>query len=153
MTPVLILVFGMHPAAAVGTDILFASVTNSAGSIVHGFNDTVEWRVVARLAAGSIPVTILTLILFARVGSNTASTNLLVTWLLGIGLCVTAGILTLRTQIETIISTGWSNTTTGKTVAATVLTGARLGYWFPFHRSAPGLDIGCWGCPPCRYYF
>ena len=37
MTPILVLLFGIHPATAVGTDLLFASVTKSVGSAVHGF--------------------------------------------------------------------------------------------------------------------
>ena len=44
MTPLLILLFGIHPTTAVGTDLLYAAVTKSAGSVVHGFNRTVDWR-------------------------------------------------------------------------------------------------------------
>src|SRR5271155_4176594 len=61
MTPVLILLFGIHPAAAVGTDLLHAAATKTAGSIVHGFNRTIDWRVVRRLAAGSVPMTVITI--------------------------------------------------------------------------------------------
>src|SRR5579872_674208 len=61
MTPLLILLFGIHPASAVGTDLLYAAVTKSAGSVVHGFNRTIDWRVVRRLAAGSIPMTVATI--------------------------------------------------------------------------------------------
>ena len=55
MTPVLILLFGIHPATAVGTDLLYAAATKTAGSVVHGFNGTIDWRVVRRLATGSDP--------------------------------------------------------------------------------------------------
>ena len=61
MTPVLILLFGIHPAIAVGTDLLYAAVTKTAGSLVHGFNRTIDWRVVRRLATGSIPMTVVTM--------------------------------------------------------------------------------------------
>ena len=61
MTPLLILLFGIHPATAVGTDLLYAAATKSAGSVVHGLNRTVDWRVVRRLAAGSVPMTIVTI--------------------------------------------------------------------------------------------
>src|ERR1700694_3684002 len=60
MTPLLILLFGIHPAAAVGTDLLHAAATKTAGTIVHGFNRTIDWRVVRRLAAGSVPMTVVT---------------------------------------------------------------------------------------------
>ncbi|PNB52521.1 hypothetical protein C1X73_33095, partial [Pseudomonas sp. FW305-130] len=62
MTPLLVLAFGFHPATAVGTDLLYASATKSVGTVVHGWRGTVDWRVVARLAAGSVPATIVTII-------------------------------------------------------------------------------------------
>ena len=60
MTPLLILLFGIHPATAVGTDLLYAAATKSGGTLVHGLNRNIDWRVVGRLAAGSVPVTALT---------------------------------------------------------------------------------------------
>ena len=57
MTPLLILMFGIHPATAVGTDLLYASATKTVGTAVHGVSRTVDWRVVARLALGSVPMT------------------------------------------------------------------------------------------------
>jgi uncharacterized protein len=36
MTALLILLFGIHPATAVGTDLLYAAATKSAGTLVHG---------------------------------------------------------------------------------------------------------------------
>ena len=57
MTPLLVLVFGMHPATAVGIDLLYASATKSVGTLVHGLGRTVNWRIVGRLATGSVPAT------------------------------------------------------------------------------------------------
>ena len=37
MTPILILLFGIHPATAVGTDLLYAAATKTGGSLVHGW--------------------------------------------------------------------------------------------------------------------
>src|SRR5918912_1434028 len=65
MTPLLILLFGIHPATAVGTDLLYASVTKTAGTAVHGISRTVDWRVVGRLATGSIPMTAITLVILS----------------------------------------------------------------------------------------
>src|ERR1700683_2728538 len=62
MTPILILLFGIHPATAVGTDLLYAAATKTVGSLVHGYNRTVDWRVVRRLATGSVPATALTMV-------------------------------------------------------------------------------------------
>src|SRR5579862_2088960 len=66
MTPLLILMFGIHPAAAVGTDLLFAAVTKTGGSLVHGYARTVDWKIVRRLATGSVPATALCLIVLSR---------------------------------------------------------------------------------------
>ena len=72
MTPILILLFGIHPASAVGTDLLYAAATKTAGSLVHGYNRTVDWRVVRRLATGSVPATALTILALSFVNLNGA---------------------------------------------------------------------------------
>src|SRR6202166_1039381 len=55
MTPLLILVFGIHPATAVGSDLLYAAVTKTGGSLVHGWARSIHWPVVGLLACGSPP--------------------------------------------------------------------------------------------------
>ena len=55
MTPLLVLLFGVHPATAVGIDLLYASATKSVGTLVHGLGRTVNWRIVGCLATGSVP--------------------------------------------------------------------------------------------------
>src|SRR6201989_214367 len=62
MTPILVLLFGIHPATAVGTDLLYASATTTVGTLVHGLNHTVDWAIVGRLASGSVPATVVTLL-------------------------------------------------------------------------------------------
>src|SRR5689334_20970278 len=66
MTPVLILLFGAHPATAVGTDLLYAAVTKTGGTVVHGLSGTVRWPVVARLSMGSIPATAATFLVLSN---------------------------------------------------------------------------------------
>src|ERR1700722_7081219 len=67
MTPLLILLFGVHPATAVGTDLLYASATKTIGTLVHGLNQTVQWRIVTLLAMGSVPTTTaLTLLVISK---------------------------------------------------------------------------------------
>ena len=55
MTPLLISSFGVSPQVAVGTDLLYASITKTAGSWRHHVAHHVEWAIVLRLAAGSLP--------------------------------------------------------------------------------------------------
>src|SRR6266481_1563425 len=70
MTPLLILLFGIHPATAVGTDLLYAAVTKTGGTLVHGAYRTIDWRIVGRLAAGSIPATALTILVLSHLNLN-----------------------------------------------------------------------------------
>jgi len=99
MTPVLILLFGMPPAVAVGTDLLHAAVTKTAGSLVNGFNQTIDWRVVRRLATGSIPMTIATMSVLSALDINSAAARELINAVLTFALIVTAVTLLFRDRI------------------------------------------------------
>lgn len=55
MTPILIFFFGVKPAIAVGTDLLFAAITKGTGVLAVLRQRVIAWRVVAALCAGSIP--------------------------------------------------------------------------------------------------
>lgn len=55
MTPILVLGFGQPPAVAVGTDLLFSASTKLVATASFGFSRRVDWRIVARLALGSVP--------------------------------------------------------------------------------------------------
>src|SRR5580765_2098255 len=96
MTPILILVFGVHPASAVGTDLLYAAATKTGGTVVHGWNRTVDWKVVGKLALGSVPMTALTVLALYYLGVDSKATQSIITKTLGIALLVTAILLFLR---------------------------------------------------------
>ena len=61
MTPILVLLFGIAPAAAVGTDLWFAALTKMVGGTVHQRHGGVDWQVFRRLALGSLPAAAVTL--------------------------------------------------------------------------------------------
>lgn len=69
MTPILVLLFNFHPATAVGTDLLYASVTKTVGTAVHGTRKSVDWHIVGALACGSVPAAIITLYVMSRAGT------------------------------------------------------------------------------------
>jgi uncharacterized protein len=73
MTPLLISTFGVSPQIAVGTDLLYASITKTAGSWRHHVADHVEWPIVFRLAAGSIPAATILLVAMAYMPLNTVA--------------------------------------------------------------------------------
>jgi len=65
MTPMLILLFGHASSTAVGTDLFFASSTKAVGTVVHHKHSSVDWQIVRRLAAGSLPAACVTLLLLS----------------------------------------------------------------------------------------
>src|SRR5437899_9245342 len=99
MTPLLILLFGVPPATAVGTDLLYAATTKTGGSLVHGLARTIDWRVVRRLAAGSMPSTVLTLLVLSHFDIKGAAVSDLITTVLSVALFVTAGLLIFRSTL------------------------------------------------------
>lgn len=90
MTSLLILLFGVHPTTAVGTDLLFAASTKTVGTIVHAAARTVDWMLVTLLAVGSVPATIATLFVLSRFDLKGAAAQHVVTLTLGSVLLVTA---------------------------------------------------------------
>jgi uncharacterized membrane protein YfcA len=70
MTPLLVLLFGIHPATAVGTDLLYAGITKISGSLVHGLHGAINWRVTRLLASGSVPAAAFSLWMLSRFGSG-----------------------------------------------------------------------------------
>jgi len=127
MTPLLILLFGIHPSTAVGTDLLYASATKTGGTTVHGLHRTIEWRVVGRLALGSVPATALTLLVLSLLGIRGAAANQLITVVLSGALVVSAIILVLRKSIVGWYGARLASLDPAHTRRFTVVTGAVLG--------------------------
>lgn len=90
MTPILVLLFNFHPATAVGTDLLYASVTKSVGTVVHGKRKSVDWAIVTALAAGSVPAAVITLYVMSRAGTLKPHATGVLDLLLGIVLVLTS---------------------------------------------------------------
>lgn len=127
MTPLLVLLFGLHPATAVGTDLLFAATTKSVGTGVHGFSGTVGWRITGLLAAGSVPATILTVLVIARIGAASPAMAQLISLVLGVALVVTALAVILRNRIQAFALKHLGEIAPRRQEALTVVTGAALG--------------------------
>jgi uncharacterized protein len=127
MTPLLILLFGIHPATAVGTDLLYAAVTKSAGSVVHGLNRTVDWRIVRRLAAGSVPMTIVTVACLGYFDVKGEGARQLIGGVLAFALLLTAVTLLFRNRIATYYAPRVSALSSTRIAALTVIAGGLLG--------------------------
>ena len=89
MTPLLILVFGQSPTVAVGTDLWFAAITKVAATASFGYSRRIDWRIVGRLALGSIPGAAIAIVGF-YVAHNLQLVNHVISRALGIMLAITA---------------------------------------------------------------
>jgi len=128
MTPLLVLLFGFHPATAVGTDLLYASVTKTCGTAVHHIGHTVEWRVVGWLGAGSLPASLLTLLLISRhLHSSSSAVASLISYVLGYALLLSALSLLFRRHILALAHVLSLHRRPRREATATVLLGALLG--------------------------
>lgn len=129
MTPILVMLFGVAPTTAVGTDLLYASVTKMFGTAVHHQAGTVDWQIVRRLALGSLPAAALTLawMHFSHVGQLRSG---LITFTLGVALVVTALGILFKAQIHSLgtrFRLGDSARFEAMQPAMTVLCGVLLG--------------------------
>jgi uncharacterized protein len=127
MTPLLIILFGIHPATAVGTDLLYAAATKGAGTLVHGIHKTIDWSVVSRLAAGSMPSTALTLLLLSHIDINGSAAHGLITAALSIALAATAAALIFRNRILAFYASRVGELDRKRTIVLTMLVGGVLG--------------------------
>lgn len=130
MTPVLVLLFGVAPATAVGTDLLYAALTKMGGSWVHGRRGTVDWKVVRLLAVGSLPAALCSMILLHYLALDEKHLKSLITSVLSVALLLTAAAMLFKPYLEKIgkrqdglIFELHAHHLTG----ATVMTGAVLG--------------------------
>jgi uncharacterized membrane protein YfcA len=127
MTPILILLFGLHPAAAVGTDLLHAATTKTAGAIVHGFNRTIDWTVVRRLASGSVPMTVATIAAMGMLDINGDAGRSLVNAALTFALIATAVVLVFRGRIVARYADRLGRLAPKQVAALTIFVGGVLG--------------------------
>ena len=127
MTPLLILLFGIHPSTAVGTDLLYAAATKVGGSAVHSWARSIHWPAVTRLASGSIPASILTMVVLWRLDLNGEAGRSLVNVVLCFALMLTAASLIFRRAILESLRGRMARFDAGTIARATVLVGIILG--------------------------
>ena len=121
MTPLLLTVFKLNPAVAIGTDLFFASITKTAGSVSHHNAGHVDWRITRLLLAGSIPASLATIGVMHFTGITKGWASAL-TFSLGIALLLTAVTVAFKQVWQTL--------------------GVRLERWLPEHRK-PLLTVLC----------
>ncbi|NKF23268.1 sulfite exporter TauE/SafE family protein [Solimonas sp. C16B3] len=99
MTPILILFCGIKPTIAVGTDLLYASLSKAFGVALHGRNGSVDWKIVMWLSAGSLPATAVTLLVLHHLRPG-PSLDHLIQGVLAAAIIVTASFTLLQEPIR-----------------------------------------------------
>lgn len=126
MTPILLLVFHVQPAVAVGTDLLFAAITKSAGILAHGKLGNIDWRIVSRLALGSVPASIITIKLLSQMDIASSDAVARIKFWLGVALIVTSIAVILRERLLALVAKEQA-LQANHVAIATVVLGAILG--------------------------
>lgn len=119
MTPLLISVFKLNPAVAIGTDLWFAALTKISGSVAHQRQGNVDYRIAGLLLAGSIPATL------AMIGLMHA-TGITKGW--ASALTLSLGIALLLTAVTVAYKQAWHRVA------------LKLQRWLPEHRK-PALTV------------
>ncbi len=93
MAPILILLLGVSPTTAVGTDLWFAAITKIVGGAVHQSLGEPDWMVVKRLAWGSIPASIVTSLILSQIDAGQIKHGLII---------IALGVILLATAVATL---------------------------------------------------
>lgn len=100
MTPIL-LHFGVPPASAVGTDLLYAAITKGGGIYVHNKRRNIDWRITGLLAAGSLPAAVATLAVLKFGSFETEAVDAFIKTTLGCALIFTALAIVFKNHLLT----------------------------------------------------
>nr|WP_314489770.1 sulfite exporter TauE/SafE family protein [uncultured Pseudomonas sp.] len=103
MTPIL-LWFGINPATAVGTDLLYAAITKASGVWVHGRNKNIDWKITGWLSLGSVPAAALTLWFLSTLHADTSALNAVIKQGLAAVLILTALAILFKSRLQAFAS-------------------------------------------------
>ena len=128
MTPLLVLLFHVAPQTAVGTDLLYAAITKITGSAVHGKRETVEWKIVRRLAMGSVPAALVCLGVLAWQGHPDKTAQHIILIALATLLALTSLTALFQPRLMAMAKLRDPLESEGREFIATVVLGAVIGF-------------------------
>ncbi len=99
MTPILVMGFGITPVIAVGTDLLYAALTKCSGVYFHHKNRTVDWKIVLLLGSGSVPCSLITIVILEQLKKIGFNYDGIIMITLGIMLILTAIIILIKSKL------------------------------------------------------
>jgi uncharacterized membrane protein YfcA len=130
MTPILVLLFGQSPAVAVGTDLVFSATTKLVATASFGYNRRVDWRIVRRLALGSIPGAVAIVTWFWLTHTTPGLIEGVIARALAVILAVAAAVLLLQKPLRSLalrLTADWVQRDEAYTFPLTVAVGVLLG--------------------------
>lgn len=107
MTPLLTAVFGVAPAAAVGTDLAFASITKAAGTVTHRAQGSVAWPVVRLLCLASLPAAAVALAVMHAIGTDAAGLVAFIRVAIAVLVLITALLVLFRRKVLAAVRRRW----------------------------------------------
>ncbi len=128
MTPLLTLLFGVNPTVAVGTDLAFACITKTTGTIAHRYRGTVHWDIVKRLCLGALPAAVIATLALKYFGALDKEIGQIIRYSIASSVILTVIALLFRGKMQAWAQTHPEKQLQGKNLAtATVAAGALLG--------------------------
>ena len=128
MTPLLTLLFGVSPSVAVGTDLAFASITKSAGTLTHRVRGTIRWDIVKRLCIGALPAAVVSTLALKSFGTLSPEIGQIIRYSIAASVLLTVVALIFKGRMLAWINAHPEKQLQGnKLAAATIIAGAVLG--------------------------
>ncbi len=128
MTPLLTLLFGINPTVAVGTDLAFAAITKSAGTLAHRIKNTVHWDIVKLLCLGALPAAVLTAVGLNYFGALDKEINQIIRYAIAGSVLLTVIALLFRAKMQAWLNAHPEKHLQGRSLAiATIVSGVVLG--------------------------
>ena len=130
MTPILVLVFAQPPWIAVGTDLMFSAITKLAATASFGFSRRVDWRIVGRLAMGSVPASATVILGFWLARRTPGATDQVIARCLAVILAIAAIAMLLHNPLRRLglkFTAAWLANAERYKLPLTVAAGALLG--------------------------
>ncbi|MBE3028071.1 sulfite exporter TauE/SafE family protein [Janthinobacterium sp. GW458P] len=128
MTPLLTLLFGVPPSVAVGTDLAFASITKSAGTLTHRLRGTIRWDIVRRLCIGALPAAVVSTLALKSFGTLSPEIGQIIRYSIAASVLLTVVALIFKGRMLAWINAHPEKQLQGnKLAAATIIAGAVLG--------------------------
>jgi uncharacterized protein len=130
MTPILLLLFGQSPVVAVGTDLVFSATTKLVATASFGYSRRVDWRIVGRLASGSLPGAGAVVLWFWLTRRTPGVIEEVTSRSLAVILAAAAGALLLQSPLRRLglkLTSAWLKRAERYTLPLTVVAGLFLG--------------------------